>query len=247
MTEAENKNNIEVEESAADAVNEENATAEMNVLKLTSFTQEECDTYQQHWDHDKKLDADSKGKGVPIDEYIFELNPTKLSGSTIVNVKELSYEDKARFVKFCLSCDCLCNASILSNLVILAQGKLIEEDLYDDDNIFFEDDIEFLDMCTDLREEILQFNTNIVKYFLAALKSLSSLIGDGAEHIPNLYFNTLSSYTLNTISSAMQKVSINYDELPFVFNAETIVNKVCASKSFVEEFMSELLRKVTGE
>lgn len=247
MTEAENKNNIEVKESVADAANEESAADEISVLKLTSFTQEECDAYQQHWNHDKKVDEDSKGKDVLVSEYTFELNPTKFPASTVVNIKELSYEDKVRFVKFCLSCDCLCNASILSNLVILAQGKLIEEDLYDNDNIFFEDDIEFLDMCTDLREEILQFNTNIVKYFLAALKSLSSLIGDGAVHIPNLYFNTLPSYTLNTISSAMQKVSIDYDELPFVFNADVIVNKICAGKSFVEEFMSELLRKVTGE
>ena len=175
------------------------------------------------------------------------MNPLVLSPLAKVSVKELEFEDKKRFLKVCLSCSCIDNAVIVSNLVVLAQGRLIEEELYEDEDVFFNDDIEFLDICTDLRDDILKFNTNIVKYFLASLKSMASLIGDGAEHIPNTYFIALQSYSLKGISVAMQKVSIDYGQLPKVLNGDVVVDSVCAETSLVGDFMTDLIKKITEE
>ena len=216
-------------------------------LKLESFSEADCEAFKKAWEHDQKLDDESRGKEISLDDYEFVLNANTFSTFNKVILDDLDYDSKKRFIKFCLECEGINNACIISNLVILAQGRLIDEELYDNDDIFFEDDIEYLDICTDLRTEINAFNTQIVSYFLGSLKSLSSLIPDGAEHIPNLYFNALSSYNLNTMSSAMQKVSVDYDALPFVINAELVVNRVCAKQSFVDEFMGELLQKITND
>ena len=215
-----------------------------DTMKFTTFTESDCEQYTADYNHDVKLDNDSKGKGVNPEDYKFAFNPTKLSPITQVDVKGLPYEDKKRFLKFCFKCECLNNASIVSNLVIIAQGKLIDEELYESDEIFFVDDIEFLDLCNDLREEIEFFNTKIVTYFLASLKSLSSLLDDNAVHIPNLYFTSLASYTMQNISSAMQKVSIDYDSLPYVYAADTIVDKVCLKKNIINDFMDSLLKDI---
>ena len=219
----------------------------MEELVLTEFTEEDFEQFTKDYQHDKHLDEESKGKGVSVDDYTFKLNPQTFDAFINVNVKEMEYEHKVRFIKFCLGCDCLSNVSIISNLVVLAQGRLIDEELYENRDVFFEDDIEFLDICTDLREEIKAFNTQLVSYFLGAFKSMSNLIGDGAVHVPNLYYNALASYTLRAMSSAMQKVSINYDELPCVLNGEAIVEKVCAQKSAVSEFIDELCKAIPQE
>ena len=219
----------------------------MNDFKLTAFTQEDYDAYNQHWQDDNKMEEGKTADEVNLDDYTFELSPKVLPDVVLVDVKELSYEDKVRFIKFCFNCDCISNACIISNLVILAQGRLIEEELYENKDIFINDDLEFLDACSDLREEILNFNTNIVNYFLGALKSMSNFLDDGAVHIPNIYFLGLSSYNLNSISSAMQKVSLDYDKIPLVMNAEDLVERVCVQKNFVNEFMGQLLEKITAE
>lgn len=216
-------------------------------FKLSSFSQEDYDKYVADYEHDKKVDENSLGKEVQPSDYNCALNPMVLSPVAFVDVKGLEYDDKKRFIKFCLKCEAISNACIVSNLVTVAQGRLIDEELYEREDIFFVDDIEYLDLCTDLRDEILEFNTKIVTYFLAALKSMSSLIGDGAVHIPNEFFVALSSYSLNAISSAMQKVSIDYDNLPAVLNGDVVVEKVCSSKTFANEFMEELLKKITEE
>ena len=216
-------------------------------FKLTSFTQEDYDKYVADFEHDKNLEKEADGAEISKDEYVLALNPAVLNPVAFVDVKGLDYEDKKRFVKFCLGCEAINNACIISNLVTVAQGRLIDEELYEREDIFFVDDIEYLDMCTDLREEILEFNTKLVAYFLGAFKSMASLIGDGAEHIPNEYFIALSSYSLNTMSSAMQKVSIDYDNLPKVLNAEVVVEKVCEAKNFASEFIGELLKKITED
>lgn len=216
-------------------------------MKLSSFTQEDYDKYVADYEHDKKLDDEAEGKPVEASEYKCAVNPMVLSPVAFVDVKGLEYEDKKRFVKFCLGCEAISNACIISNIVTVAQGRLIDEELYERPDIFFVDDIEYLDLCTDLREEILEFNTKLITYFLAALKSMSSLIGDGAVHIPNEFFVALSSYSLNAISSAMQKVSIDYDNLPTVLNGGVVVEKVCSSKTFASEFMEELLKQITED
>ena len=216
-------------------------------MKLSSFTQEDYDKYTADVESDKKMEEEVSGREIEASEYKCPINPMVLSPAAFVDVKGLEYEDKKRFIKFCLGYEALNNACIISNLVTVAQGRLIDEELYERPDIFFVDDIEYLDLCTDLREEILEFNTKLVTYFLAALKSMSSLIGDGAVHIPNEFFVALSSYSLNAISSAMQKVSIDYDNLPTVLNGEVVVEKVCSSKTFASEFMEELLRQITDD
>ena len=215
-----------------------------NKLKFTTFSESDYNQFMSNYQHDIELDEEARGKQVSEQDYTFAFNPTKLSPLTLVDVKSLNYEDKKRFFKFCFQCECINNASIISNLVIIAQGKLIDEELYENEDIYFTDDIEYLDLCNDLREEISSFNTQIVLYFFAAMKSLSSILDDNAKHVPNLYFVSLASYTLQNISSAMQKVSIDYNSVPFIYSADEIIDQVCLTKNIVNEFMSSLLSDI---
>ena len=216
-------------------------------FKLDKFDASDYESFMSDYDHDVKLEEDAKGKEIDKDDFKFALNPLVLSPLAKVSVKELDFEDKERFLKMCLACNCIDNAVIVSNLVVLAQGRLIEDELYESDDVFFNDDIEFLDICTDLRDDVLKFNTNIVKYFLASLKSMASLIGDGAEHIPNTYFVALQSYSLKSISVAMQKVSIDYDSLPKVLNGDVVLDSVCAEAILAGNFMTDLINKITED
>ncbi len=217
------------------------------VFKLEKFDAADYDKFISDYKQDVKLEENAKGKEIDKEDFKFALNPTILSPVAKVDVKGLEFEDKKRFLKLCLSCNCIDNAVIVSNLVVLAQGRLIEEELYESEDVFFNDDIEFLDICTDLRDDILEFNTQIVTYFLAALKSMASLIGDGAEHIPNTFFIALQSYTMKNISVAMQKVSVNYDELPKVLNGDVVINSICAEATLVGDFMTDLIKQITDE
>ena len=217
-----------------------------DVIKFTSFTEEDLEKYTADYNHDVELDNASNGKGVSPDQYLFAFNPMKLGAATLVDVKSLEFEDKKRFLRFCLGCKCISNASIVSNLVVIAQGKLIDEELYESSEIYFNDDIEYLDLCNDLRDDILEFNKMIVTYFLGALKSLSSLLDDNSQHVPNLYFTSLASYTLPNISSAMQKVSINYDDIPYVFSADSIVDHVTLKKNLITDFMNKLIEDINN-
>ena len=216
------------------------------VFEIKSFSQDDYDQYCSDWNDDLESEKVSSDESTSK-EYKCALNPQKLDALTDVYAKDLSYDDKVRFIKFCFSCDGISNVSIISNLVIIAQGRLIDEELYEDKNIFFNDDIEYLDICTDLREEVLEFDKKLVTYFLGCLKSMSNLIPDGAQHIPNLYYNALSSYSLQPVSSAMQKVSIDYDALPYVYNGDVIVKRVFSKRAFVDEFVSQLISQIEDE
>ena len=219
----------------------------MDSFKLTSFSQEDYDLYYKHFQEDKELEKNATSEKDLEGKMVFELGPAHLPELMLVEVKELTYEDKVRFLKLCLNCESIANACIISNLVILAQGRLVEEELYEDVDVFFNDDLEFLDACTDLREEINNFNKHIVIYFLGALKSVANYLDDGAIHIPNIYYLALASYSLQAISSAMQKVDLEYNKVPFVMNADEIVERVCLKKNFVNDFMSTLLETITKE
>lgn len=219
----------------------------MDSFKLTTFSQEDYDLYYKHFQEDKELEKNATSEKDLEGKMAFELGPAHLPELMLVEVKELTYEDKVRFLRLCLNCESIANACIISNLVILAQGRLVEEELYEDVDVFFNDDLEFLDACTDLREEINNFNKHIVIYFLGALKSVANYLDDGAIHIPNIYYLALASYSLQAISSAMQKVDLEYNKVPFVMNADEIVERVCLKKNFVNDFMSTLLETITKE
>ena len=216
-------------------------------LKLTSFTEEDYNEYLTNWKNDLDMEEQRKGEEIKPEDYTYAFSPLVIGTLDKVDVKELPYDDKLRFLKLCMQTNCISNTCIVSNITILAQGRLIDEELYESDDIFFEDDIEYLDLSNDLREEIKAFNSKIVMYFLAAFKSMNNLISDGAEDIPNLYYTSLASYSLNSMSSAMQKAEVDFNSLPFVTNGRRIVERICAECSFVNKFIDDLLVGVTDE
>jgi hypothetical protein len=219
----------------------------MDVMKIDKFSDEDYDLYLKHFQEDREMEEKATAGDGAIDpeKYAFELSPVRLPTLDLVDIKEMPYEDKVRFLRLCFNCDCINNTCIVSNLVILAQGRLIEESLYENVDIFFNDDLEFLDACTDLRDEIATFNSKIVTYFLGALKSAANYLDDGAVHAPNLYYLALASYDLQSISSAMQKATLDYQKVPYVINSDEIVSRILAKKNFVNDFMSSLVESIT--
>jgi hypothetical protein len=217
----------------------------MNSYKISSFTSDEEKAWLADYEHDVELEASNKQ--VNDGEYKFQLNPGSIDPQTIVMIKDLPYEDKLRFIKMCFKAECISNVSIISNLVVLAQGRLIDEELYDNDDIFFVDDIEFLDICTELRTEIKNFNSKIVTYFLGAFKSITNIVDDSSVHVPNLYFNALASYNINSMSSAMQKADIKWEDVPYVFVGDEIVERVCTGQVVANKILSELFENINLE
>jgi hypothetical protein len=219
----------------------------MEDFELEKFSDEDYELYYKHFNDDKEMEEEATlGERKDLeDKFTFELSPANLPNVSLVNIKEMPYDDKVRFLRLCFNCDCIDNACIITNLVILAQGRLIEEELYKNDDVFFNDDLEFLDACTDLRDEIANFNSKIVTYFLGALKSQANYLDDGAVHAPNIYYLALASYNIESISSAMQKATLDYQEVPYVMNSSEIVERILLKKNFVNDFMSNLLETIS--
>ena len=177
----------------------------------------------------KNEDAEKLFQEVPYDES-FDLS-------------EMPTEEKTEFLRYCLKDENMRNINILTNVILMAQGCDLSDELFAQPDIFFKDAEEYIDIKLALKEDIEEFDKKIVMYYLAAVKSISVLLPDHKFGVPNLYYHTLLAIDLNAVSRMMNKVSVNYDEVPLIFNADIILSNLSVKDVSIASVLVDFLKE----
>lgn len=171
----------------------------------------------------------------------------EIKSGEVVDAKEMPYEDKIRFMKYCMNYDGLQNAALLTNISFLVYGKNISDEVFADARIVFKNLEEYVDAKYDLKAEIEAYGRNLLKFYLAALKSYSVILPDGKIPVPASYRAILYTSDTSDISKIMNKYSFDTKDIPLVFDAEELINSFSIMdypevKDFVN-YVMETLRK----
>lgn len=176
------------------------------------------------------------------DEYFSQLDPGE-----ILDIKNLSTEDKAKCFKYFLGSDAITNVSVISNLYLLINGiSGIDDTTLDDERIFFNSLEEYVDIKLDIKDEIDTFNIALLEYYLGVVEGLNVRLDELKSHIPNTYFNLMPLATPELISKLMLKylTKIDCHNVKPAFNASELYNKINNSDSLFLGFIQNLVNEV---
>ena len=147
-----------------------------------------------------------------------------IPGDEIVDMSDASYEDKIRFLQYCMGYKDLINTALLTNIALLVFGTKIDDDSFTDTRIIFSSLEEYVDAKYDLKKEIDEYGKGLILNYLAALKSYSVILPDGKMIIPGSYKAILIAATTKDVSKLMNRYTFDTKELPLVFDADEIVD-----------------------
>lgn len=157
-------------------------------------------------------------------KYFLELNAEE-----DLDIKHLQIEDKIKCFAFFLKSEVITNYSVISNLFILVNGITdIDNDISDDERLFFNNLEEYVDIKLELKKEIEEFKKKLLVYYLGVVEGLNVKIPELKIHIPNTYYNILHLTNPTFISKIMneQLKNIDVNDVKPTFNAESIYDKI---------------------
>ena len=153
----------------------------------------------------------------------------KLSAEEILEIKELTTENKIKCFKFFLENNVITNKSVIGNIFMLINGiNSFEDDLAGDNRIFFNGLEEYVDIKTELREEISAFKIKLLEYYLGIIKGLTVKLPELKVHITNTYYNIFQLANPIFISKLMvtHLKYVDNAKIQPTFNAESIYDKI---------------------
>lgn len=144
----------------------------------------------------------------------------------ILDVKNLSFETKVEFFRYILS-----NEDVLDSVIILNIFNMVkcynafDDSYFSAESTFFKDFEEYLDIKTELREELDKFSKQLCIYYMAVLYSCG-VTDDTADRdiisMPLIYQRLLYIVDFVSMSNILNKTknfTINVDELPLIQNS----------------------------
>lgn len=163
----------------------------------------------------------------------------------LVILKDLPYDDKIRFIRYCMGYTDLINSSLLVNIAFMVYGSKISEDVFSDTKIAFTNLEEYVDAKYDLKPEIKKYGEDLLKFYLASLKSYDVILPDNKIPIPASYKAILLTSTPRDIAKLMRTYTLDLSTLPLVIGAEEIVDRQSINGSpvvqdFINFFMENL-------
>ena len=176
------------------------------------------------------------------DEFFSNLDP-----SLVLEIKELTTEDKVMCFRYFLNTDVITNVSVISNLFLLINGITdIDDDALADERIFFKSLEEYIDVKLEIKNEIDVFNTKLLEYYLGIIKGLSVNLDELKSHIPNTIFNLMPLVTPNLVSKLTVKYldRINTKNVKPVFNAMELYSEINNTDSLFLGFVQTLMKEV---
>lgn len=147
-----------------------------------------------------------------------------IPGDDIIDMTDASYEDKIRFMQYCMAYKDLINTALLTNIALLVFGTKIDDDSFTDSRIIFSSLEEYVDAKYDLKKEIDEYGRDLIKNYLAAFKSYSVILPDGKMAIPGSYKAILIAANTKDLSKLMNRYTFDTKELPLVFDADEIID-----------------------
>ena len=162
---------------------------------------------------------------------------SELNNEEVLKIKELSIEDMVTCFKFFLTSEIITNISVISN---------IDDDIVDDERIFFNSLEEYVDIKLQIRREIDEFNTRLLEYYLGIVEGLEVVLDELKTHIPNTHFNVMPLITPQLISKIMSKYLTRIDTTKVKphFHANVLYNKINNPDSLITGFLISLVGEV---
>jgi len=154
---------------------------------------------------------------------------TKVDASEILEIKDLTTEDKIKCFSFFLQSDIITNSSVISNLFMLVNGiSSIDDDVLNDSRVFFNDLEEYVDIKLELKKEIDNFKKKLLEFYLGVVQGLNVKLPELKIHITNTHFNILYLANPTFISKLMLEhlKNIDVNNVKPTFNAESIYDKI---------------------
>lgn len=167
----------------------------------------------------------------------------ELDQEEILQIKDLSLDDKVACFKFFLSSDVISNISVISNIFLLINGiSNIDDDTIEDERIFFKSLEEYVDIKLQIRSEIDNFNIYLLEYYLGIVEGLEVVLDELKTHIPNTHFNVMPLVTPQLISRIMIKYlpKIDTKRVKPHFNSNELYNKINHPDSLITGFIMTL-------
>lgn len=170
-------------------------------------------------------------------------------------IKNLSYEHRKASLGAALKNTQLKNPIFLMNIFCLVKGYNTFDDAYfEHEQVFLNDEVEFLDIFDDLEEEITTVTKQVAEYYVSMLKTCN--LTDGIANNPNtvklepLYeylFISMDVIILARILSSIKDSSI-WETKKIVYNSlgylGAIAEKFVFTNSILNVFGEDFLRKV---
>ncbi len=170
-------------------------------------------------------------------------------------IKNLSYEHRKAALGEALKTTQLRNPIFLMNVFCLIKGYNTFEDAYfEHEQVFLNDEVEFLDIFDDLETEIGEVTKRLAEYYVSMLKTCNLI--DGVENNPNtvriesLYeylFTSVDVVILARILSSVKDPTI-WETKKIVYNSlgylGAIAEKFVFTNSILNVFSEDFLRKV---
>ncbi len=192
------------------------------MVKFTEFTEE-----------DAKKPYDEFFANIPLTEQ-FE-------------VKDLSFEDKQRFIKYIMGDKRLVNSNLLMNIALLVRGTDLSDEIFDNTEIIFKSLEEYVDLKYELKDIIGEYTHDMIKYLFSAIRSYALILPDGKEPIPEAYTILLCTSSIKDISKLLNKTSVDSDEWVLVSGSEDIINSLFGLSPAIELFMNNLKEHMEKE
>jgi hypothetical protein len=169
-------------------------------------------------------------------------NILELEDTESIDIKELSYDDKLLFMKRVFIEKNLVNSSILLNIyTLIKSSNSLDDALFANENIYFNNIEEYLDIKFDLKADIIKFNKELIEYFIAVLKGVGIFESDGQDrciNIPLIYQRILFITDFYTLSRIMFKVAeIDFGIIPPALNATAILGTLSEKFSLGSELL----------
>lgn len=170
-------------------------------------------------------------------------------------IKNLSYEHRKAALGKALQTPQLKNPIFLMNVFCLIKGYNTFEDAYfEHEQVFLNDEVEFLDIFDDLEAEIAVVAKQLAEYYVSMLKTCNLI--DGVENNPNtvkiepLYeylFTSVDVVILARILSSIKDPSI-WETKKIVYNSlgylGAVAEKFVFTNSILNIFSEDFLQKV---
>lgn len=171
-----------------------------------------------------------------------EEKETDKQSNVYFGFKGMSTENLIMLFRHFLKRETLINQNIIININLLINGyNTLDDSMFAMPEIFVSDLEQFLDIKLELAEEIKELQTNVIKWYLACLKSMHRIeltYLDTPVQLPNLYKQIIVSNSLLTISHIFGKAKpINTDNLPLVENAYPVVIASASTSTISDELL----------
>lgn len=171
-------------------------------------------------------------------------------------IKNLSYDLRKAALRLALKTPDLADPVFLQNIFCLIKGyNTFEEAYFEHEQVFLNDEVEFLDIFDDLETEIREVTYKIAEYYISMLKTCNLVEGvennPNAVEMENLYvylFNSMDVTILAKVLSSVKDSSI-WETKKIVLNSLGYLGKIAEKFVFTNTVMdlfgSAILERTT--